>query len=319
VRASVSPPLDVARDILSRPIGELQFPPLDVITEAPFIGPDGVVVSKLGYDAGTRTFYAPTGCMAGYFVPERPTADDVDGARSLIEEALADFPFADAASRANAIALFITPEVRPAIAGNVPMALADAPQAGSGKSLLASIVAEKTNGCAAAMRPAPIRDEEEWRKTLTATIQAGQCLTIFDNVDHILDSASLALAITTSTWTDRILGRTELVTLPQRTIFIATGNNIILGGDMPRRCYTIRLDPESPEPWLGREFRHPDLKGWVQVTRGRLLGAVLTLARAWFVAGCPRATTPMLDSFEEWCRIVGGILQFAVLPASWET
>ena len=311
VRTSASPPLDAARDILSRPVTELRLPPIEAITEAPFIRPDGVIVSQAGYDAATRTFYAPVGNMEGFFVPDRPTADEVDGARGLIEDALDEFPFAEAASRANAFALFITSEIRPAIQGNIPMGLADAPQAGSGKTLLASIVSEKTSGSAAAMRPAPIRDDDEWRKTLTATIQAGHCLTIFDNVDHVLDSPSLALAVTASTWTDRILGRTELVTLPQRTVFIATGNNIVLGGDLPRRCYWIRLDAQCSEPWRNRQFRHPDLRGWVQSNRGRLLGAVLTLARAWFVAGCPQPATTILGSFEEWCRIVGGILEFA--------
>lgn len=117
--------------------------------------------------------------------------------------------------------------------------------------------------------------------------------------------------MTTGVWTDRILGRTENITLPQRTIFVVTGNNIVLGGDLPRRCYWIRLDAKCSEPWRNREFQRPDLKGWVRANRGRLLGAVLTLARAWFVAGCPRPSTPILGSFEEWCRIVGGILEFA--------
>jgi hypothetical protein len=134
------------------------------------------------------------------------------------------------------------------------------------------------------MKPAPIRDDDEWRKTLTATIRTGQCLTIFDNVDQVLNSASLALALTTSTWTDRVLGFTELVTLPQRTVFVATGNNIVLGGDLARRCYWIRLDAQCSEPWRNRQFRHPDLRAWVRENRGRLLSASLTLARAWFVA-----------------------------------
>jgi hypothetical protein len=311
VRTSVSPPLDAARDILSRPLSELGLQPIESITEGPFIRPDGVVVSQPGYDASTKTYYAPVGNMRGFCVPDRPTADDIDGARGLIEAALGDFPLADDASRANAIGLFITPELRPAIEGNIPIALADAPQAGCGKTLLAAIVAEKTNGSGAAMRPAPIRDDDEWRKTLTATIQAGHCLTIFDNVEQVLDSANLALAVTTNTWTDRILGRTELVTLPQRTVFIATGNNIVLGGDLPRRCYWIRMDAQCSEPWRNRTFRHADLRGWVRANRANLLSAVLTLARAWFVAGCPAPSSPILGSFEEWCRIVGGILQHA--------
>src|SRR5262249_29538717 len=158
---------------------------------------------------------------------------------------------------------------------------------GSGKTLLVSVVSMKTTGSAAAMKPAPIRDDDEWRKTLTATIQAGQCLTIFDNVDQVLSSPSLALALTAGTWTDRVLGFTDIITLPQRTVFVGTGNNIALGGDLPRRCYWIRLDAQCSEPWRNRQFRHPDLPGWVRANRGRLLSASLTLARAWFVAGCP--------------------------------
>jgi hypothetical protein len=125
-RTAVSPPLDAARDILSRPVAELGFATLEAIAEAPFIRPDGVIVSEPGYDSSTRTFYAPVGNMVDFFVPQGPTADDVDGARALIEDALGDFPFADQASRANAFALFITPEIRHAIAGNIPMGLADA-------------------------------------------------------------------------------------------------------------------------------------------------------------------------------------------------
>jgi hypothetical protein len=311
VETPVNPPLEVARDLLSRPIGEIGFPVLDAIAEAPFLRPDGSVVDKPGYDPATRTYFAPVGNMDGFFVPGRPSADDIDGARGMIEDVFAEFPFVDQSSRANAIALFISPELRPAIPGNVPAAFADAPQAGSGKTLLASVVSEKTSGSGAAMKPAPTRDEEEWRKTLTATIQTGQSLIIFDNVDHALNSSNLAIALTTGTWTDRVLGRTATITIPQRTMFVITGNNILLGGDLPRRCYWIRLDAQCSEPWRGREFRHPDLRQWVRENRGRLLGASLTLARAWFLAGCPAASTPVLGSFEEWCRIVGGVLEFA--------
>jgi hypothetical protein len=42
-----------------------------------------------------------------------------------------------------------------------------------------------------------------------------------------------------------------------------------------------------------------------------LLVAVLTLARAWFAAGQPRASTPPVGSFERWTEVVAGILQYA--------
>ena len=65
------------------------------------------MVAQAGYDAVTRTFYIPAGTMYGFSVPERPTVDEVDRARSLIEDALGEFPFVDEASRANAFALLL--------------------------------------------------------------------------------------------------------------------------------------------------------------------------------------------------------------------
>ena len=39
--------------------------------------------------------------------------------------------------------------------------------------------------------------------------------------------------------------------------------------------------------------------------------ALLTLARAWFAAGQPKASTPPVGSFERWTEVVAGILQYA--------
>lgn len=232
---------------------------------------------------------------------------------SLLDELLADFPFTDQSSHANAYGLLLTPIVRRAIAGNVPLALVDAPQAGTGKSLLAEVVALIHTGSDGSMQPAPARgDESEWRKMLGAVLSNGSALTIFDNVDHRLQSASLALAITASMWTDRILGESRTVTLPVRCTWIATGNNLQLGGDLTRRCYWIRLDAGSSQPWQRGGFRHPDLKQWVRDHRGELLAALLTIGRAWIVAGRPSSpAVPPLGSFESWATILGGILAHA--------
>ena len=65
VRTSISPPLDTAKDLLSRPPQELDFPGLEYISESPFRRPDGTVVCQPGYDPITRTFYAPSGPLDG--------------------------------------------------------------------------------------------------------------------------------------------------------------------------------------------------------------------------------------------------------------
>jgi hypothetical protein len=101
----------------------------------------------------------------------------------------------------------------------------------------------------------------------------------------------------------------------QRATWIATGNNIQLCGDLPRRCYWIRLDARESRPWQRKNFKHPDLLGWVTRNRGRLIHALLTLARAWFAAGKPKApNSPRLGSFEAWTETVGGMVAFARIP-----
>jgi hypothetical protein len=192
----------------------------------------------------------------------------------------------------------------------VPLALIDAPQQGTGKSLLANVISTISTGRAAAMMPAPDNDEE-WRKRITSTLMGGATIITIDNLDGRLDSPSLASAITADTWRDRILGQSEVVEIAQRATWMATGNNISLGGDLQRRCYWIRLDAKTAEPWRGRTFRHPRLILWVKQHRSELLTALLTLARGWFTAGKPDAPTPVLGSFEEWSQVVGGVLHAA--------
>lgn len=127
-------------------------------------------------------------------------------------------------------------------------------------------------------------------------------------------SANLAVALTGSTWQDRILGRSEMVRLTQRATWLCTGNNIRLGGDMARRCYWIRLDAQTAHPWRRTGFRHPGLIGWVKQQRGPLLGALLTLARAWWAEGQPAGPVSPLGGFDDWSRVTGGILAHAGIP-----
>ena len=104
-----------------------------------------------------------------------------------------------------------------------------------------------------------------------------------------------------------------MVTLRNHTTWLVTGNNIRLRADLPRRCYWIRLDAKMSRPYERAGFQHDDLKSWVREHRGEILAALLTMARAWYVAGCPppqKVPAPM-GSFEQWTRTVGGVLEYA--------
>jgi hypothetical protein len=299
------PPVALVQDIRARP--RWDFPPLEAITETPTLRQDGTVLNAEGYDPATRLIYRPVkGCMMPS-VPDHPTQGDVAHAVSTLNDVLCDFPFENEASRANAFALMLTPIIRPLIP-LAPMALIDAPQAGSGKGLLTDVVSIIATGRPASKGSVPT-DSDELEKKITSLLSAGSTFVVFDDVAQTLRSHVLASALTASEWTGRILGRSEMVAVPQRATWVVTGNNISLAGDIPRRCFQIRLDAKVSRPYLRDDFRHPNLESYVREHRGNLLSALLTLARAWHVAGCPETTVKLLGSFEQWTRIIGGILE----------
>jgi hypothetical protein len=308
----VNPPDWTVKDVLA--LDAWPFPALEAVVEAPIMRPDGTIFDTPGYDRQTRLYYRPVEGFAVPAISETPDEAEIRAAISLLDEAVGEFPYEDESSAANTLALMLTPLVRQAVNGPVPLALIDKPQAGTGGSLLAETVSVIGSGRTAEMLGAP-RDEEEWRKQITAKLAAGATMVTVDNVEGALYAPSLARALTARTWTDRVLGRSETVTVRQLASWIATGNNIQLRGDLPRRCYWIRLDARESRPWQRQNFRHPDLLGWVTKNRGRLVHALLTLARAWFAAGRPKdPKLPRLGSFEAWTETVGGMVAFAKIP-----
>jgi hypothetical protein len=304
---AVAPPVDAVRDVLALDANSWKFPSLEAVSESPFLRPDGTAVTAPGYDSGTRVFYSSSPSLCVPQVADQPSESEVSAAVRIIDEAIGDFPFDSDASKANAMALLLTPIVRRAIRGQVPIALIDAPQPGVGKSLLAEVFALIHSGLGAAMRPAA-SSEEEWRKSLFSVLMSGYPLVIFDNLNGRLDSPSLALALTASTFSDRVLGESRIITVAQEATWAITGNNISASTDIVRRSYWIRLDARSSQPWQRTGFRHTDLKRWVRENRGQLIAALLTVARAWYAKGQPEADVPILGSFECWARTVGGIL-----------
>ncbi len=309
VETKVSPPELVVKDVMA--LSSWPFPALEAVVESPILRPNGSVCAAPGYDPETRLFYRPLPGFECPEIPAEPGQRQIRAAMDLINEAVGEFPYADKASAANTLALVLTSLIRQAIDGPTPLGLVDAPQAGTGKTLLAEIVAVVGTGRAGEMLGAS-RDDEEWRKAITAKLVGGSTLVIVDNVEGRLHAPSLARALTSRTWTDRVLGRSEVATVKQRATWAATGNNISLGGDLARRCYWIRLDAKQSRPWQREGFKHPDLTAWAREKRGELVAAVLTLARAWYAAGRPKGEgVPRLGSFEAWSETIGGILAFA--------
>jgi hypothetical protein len=309
-RREVPPPLDVARNIRARNPATWGFPVLDAVVEAPTLRVDGTILSTPGYDTASRLYLVPSDGLEDIDIPEHPCSDHIDLAREAIRDLLADFPFVDQASYANAVGALMTAVCRQIIGGPVPMALFDATTQGTGKTLLAEIIALLLTG-----RPAelisPPSDPDEWRKQLTSILLEAPPMVIIDNVTTTVDWPYVAKVVTGEMHQDRILGKSKTISVPVRCSWIVTGNNLQLAGDMPRRCFWIRMDAGCAEPFRRTGFRHEPLKDWVLAHRRDLLTALLTLARAWFAVGRPRSHVAPVGSFERWTEIVSGILEYA--------
>ena len=262
--------------------------------------------------AVTNLYYYPSPKLKVPPIPDKPTDNDVKAAIELALETFCDFPFDSEASRANAVGALIAPILRPAIMGPAPMPIIDKPQPGSGASLIADIISVIPTGHLAATMGVP-QSEEEWEKKLSSHLLAGRAICVIDNIEGKLYSDTLSRYLTSASVSIRPLGRSADIILPNGMTFLATGNNIRLGGDMPRRCYWIRLDAGVARPWMRdiTSFKHPRLREWALENRGAILAAILTIARAWIIEGKREPTDlPMLGGFEDYCRVVGGVLAF---------
>jgi hypothetical protein len=312
-RINVFPPKDVARDLRSIAASKLGFPPLASIAEAPAVLADGRILSTPGYDPDSRLFYAPKKEVSLDGLPEHCDGQDARDAREFIEnELFHDFRFADDenASLANTLAALLTPIVRHAT-GLSPMGVFDANSSGAGKGLLVNVICLIATGRRAFARGLE-GDEAEIRKAITAALLGNQANPIvFDNVTGTVKSSALDRVLTMPLWTDRVLGYSKDVDIEQKACWMMTSNNISLGGDLSRRVYRIRFDTKSSRPFLRTDFRHDNLLAWTLEHRNQILIALLTMARAWWQAKCPASSVKRLGSFEEWTRIVGGILEFS--------
>lgn len=297
-----------------------EFAPLAGVSRTPFARPDGTICFKNGWDwdpaAGTGSrvvLVTGNSGMDRLDIPSSPgQAEAAAAARYLLCTWLGDMPWRDDASRANALALILTPFLR-GIVPLVPLAVISGLQMGVGKNLLADCISLMTTGENVQPMPWTADDDDEIRKQILSSFRAGSPLVCFDEA-HVLGGPALTRAITATTYADRILGVSKIASYPNRVTWMSLGNQVTVLADMSRRAYYIELYPERPDPQDRdeSEFVIPDLRTWTEQNRPELVTAALVLIRAWFTAGqpaCPRGS--LMGSFEPWDKMVSGILGYA--------
>jgi putative DNA primase/helicase len=256
--AAVSPPIDVVQDILA--LSEWpDIPPIRGIVEAPTFAPDGSLLTHAGYHPAAQLWFHCAPGLDAPVISSKPKESEIEAAREfLLYELLGEFPFEDEASRAHVLVATLLPFVREMVLGPTPLHLIDAPSPGTGKGLLADVINIPATGRSATIMSEG-QNDEEWRKRITAILMGGPVFVLIDNLRQRLDSPALAAALTGGTWTDRILGRTAMATLPVRAVWVATGNNITLSNEMARRAVRIRLDAKVDKPWTRSGFNETAL------------------------------------------------------------
>ncbi len=283
--------------------------PLYGIVGAPALRPDGTLLQTPGYDQATGLYLAPKVAIPD--VPTRPQADDVAAARTFILDALlADFPFVAAADRANHIGLLVAQILRPYLRCLTPFGLVSATTQSSGKTLLADIIGHLYGYKHLVWRRG---DDAELEKSITAALRSPAAAMIWDNLAEAttISSPILAQLLTSTTWSGRILGTNTTFDAPNDRLWLATGNNLRLGGDMATRTVLIRLDPNDPHPETRDQagFGIPHLDQWLKVAANRvtLLRHLLILVMDWMAAGAPRSAHTMRQ-FTAWAAATGGLL-----------
>jgi hypothetical protein len=298
---TADPPMAIIQTLQQRG-GRLRFPVLAGVIHAPTMRADGSLLTKPGYDADTGLLFDPLGVTFPP-IPDRPTRDDAVAALAELLYLVKDFPFVTPAHRAVALSAILTAMIRRCLR-TAPFHAFSAPIRGSGKSLLVDIASVIATGEEAPVISAGA-DDEELEKRLTPSLLVGSPIITIDNASRPIGGDLLCQMLTQKVVKPRILGKSKTPTCTTGAFVAGTGQNLTVIGDMERRTIVSKIDPKMETPET-RVFPFEPV-ALAKERRPQLVAAVLTVLRAYHVAGKPGKPTP-LGSFEDWSDIVRGAL-----------
>ena len=286
------------------------------ITHTPMVRSDGSVLGEPGFDAASGYLFLPGQGVDVLLVPDAPDVVDVAGAVELLDRMTCGFPWGSDDDRANYYGLLLTPLLRQLTPPSYKLFGITAHQPGSGKTLLADVARIIHGGVLRSEMP---DDEAEVKKMATALLTGTAAPVVHvDNITGVLKSSVLAGLLTADgVLQDRELGASRMLSYTNDRLWVVTGNNLSLGGDLVRRTVLIEIDPNMANP-EERSFAIADLKGWVRKHRNELLWSLLVLIRHWVAQGSMVQARQQSDSYARWESVVGGILEAAGIPGAFD-
>lgn len=271
----------------------------------PVIRNDGrIELLPKGYDKESG-FFTLKDCI------EYPEDWSLERARFFLEDLLAEFPFADARSRAAHVSAMVT-----MFAGSIlprgakPLNFlyrANMPRSGKGLAVATAICGP--------WGPVQVQSipaaNEEFRKILDTEALNGSAYIFFDEVERKLVNRALNAFLTANVWAGRLMNSQQKFVVPQNSVVILAGNNVELSSDLAGRCLLIDLWVREADA-QARKIKRVICESWLcdKNVRADLLAAMWALVRAWQKAGRP-ASSVTYRGFEAFCSIVGGVVEHA--------
>ncbi len=237
-------------------------------------------------------------------------------AKALLFEIYEDFCFKNKQDLTNAIASLLTPFLRGLYShfnARTPVFFYTANRERAGKDYCAGITGIVYEGYPLEEPPISTTENkrscnnDELRKKFLSVLISGRKRLHFSNNKGHINNASFEQFATAETFSDRVLGKSEVLTFDNEIELSLSGNvGISYTADFANRCRFVNLflDIENAND---RNFSRPDLHKWIKENRPKILSALYSLIRNWVEKKCPGHKNPFA-SYPQWANICGSVM-----------
>jgi hypothetical protein len=309
--------VELSRTVLESDILQKALPQINRIftIPIPIVYKGELTFPKKGYDVRFGSWLPYDAPELSY--PEMTLVE----ARQILKDLFSEFCFQTKEDYTNAVSALLTPYLRGLFTSfntRTPVFFYLANRERAGKDYLAGITGIVYEGHN--LEESPLCNSErngnntdELRKKILAALIHGRKRMHFSNNKGFIDNAVFEAVTTAEKYSDRVLGRNEILTFDNELDFSLSGNiGVGFTPDFANRCRFIRLFLDIENANL-REFKNPQLHNWVTANREKIISALYALVRNWRDKGSPVGTVPFA-SFSQWAAICGGIMESAGYP-----
>jgi len=305
---------ELADITLNSQILENALPKIDRIftIPIPIIYKEKLTFPKVGYDKRFKSWLPPN---APKIID---TEMDLEKSKEVIHNLLKEFCFQSDDDYTIAIAGLITPFLRGLYHSfncRTPVFIYLGNRERVGKDYLAGISGMIYEGIALEEPPLSSggnkgNTEEELRKKIMSTFLSGRKRLHFSNNKGFINNGVFEGIVTSTNYSDRVLGKNEVLSFDNELEFSLSGNiGISFTPDLANRSRICRLFYDL-EDTNARVFDNPTLHKQVLDNRDLIVSALYSIVRNWIDNDKPEGKLKFA-SFPEWARVCGGIMESA--------